>query len=744
MSSLMNASKKPQVRVLVPLAVPKAYSYALPEGMTLAPGDVVRVPLASKVCTGVVWDGAGDGDIDEKRLRYVQEHLPVRPIPKELRTFIEFVSKYTLHPLGTVLRLTLSAPNALKPPPERFGYVATATAPKPMTQTRKRVLDVLEQENGPIEQSDLVKRAKVRAEVPRAMAKAGWLRQVQMDGASETAPHDAYQLAREKSALPSLSPDQESLVSVLREALKDGDGWGKDGARGNGFLLDGVTGSGKTEVYFEAIASILEAGRQVLVLLPEIALTEQFLKRFTARFGIEPLVWHSGLTQARRRDGWRAVSNGSARMVVGARSALFLPFETLGLIVVDEEHEQAFKQDDGVLYHARDMAVARAWLGGFPILLSSATPSLESLENVERGRLQHLRLGERFGGASQPDISIVDLRGETTDSSHWLGESLVSLMRETLERGDQSLLFLNRRGYAPVSLCRACGERITCPNCDTWLVEHRSRGGLLCHHCGFRRALLLECPACGEKESLVACGPGVERIAEETAALFPQARIEILSSDKVFGARGYQGAIERILGREVDIIIGTQIIAKGHHFPHLTLVGIVDADIGLGNADMRASERSYQLLHQVIGRCGREERPGRALLQTWMPEHPVIQALARGDRDGFIEQERFFRERAGLPPFGRLVAVILSDTSEQRVKDAAQALSKAVPRGEGFVLLGPAPAALYRLRGKFRYRFLLRAGRNINAQRLISDWLAGARLSSGTRLVVDVDPYWFG
>ncbi|MCY4034506.1 MAG: primosomal protein N' [Hyphomicrobiales bacterium] len=740
----MNVSKKPQVRVLVPLAVPKAYSYAVPEGMILAPGDVVRVPLASRVCVGVVWDSAGDGDIDEKRLRPVREHLPARPLSKELRTFIEFVSNYTLHPLGTVLRLALSAPDALKPPPKRFGYAATETMPKPMTQARKRVLESLGQAGVPLEQNLLLERAQVRAEVLRTMVKAGWLQKVETGGASETAPCDAYQFVREKSVLPSLSSDQESIVSVLREALKHEDGWGRGGARGNGFLLDGVTGSGKTEVYFEAIASVLEAGRQVLVLLPEIALTEQFLKRFTARFGIEPLVWHSGLTRARRRDGWRAVSNGSARMVVGARSALFLPFEALGLIVVDEEHEQAFKQDDGVLYHARDMAVARAWLGGFPVLLSSATPSLESLENVERGRLQHLRLGERFGGASQPDISVIDLRGESTDSSHWLGESLVSLMRETLESGDQSLLFLNRRGYAPVSLCRACGERITCPNCDVWLVEHRSRNGLLCHHCGYRRALLLECPACGEKESLVACGPGVERIAEETAALFPQARIEVLSSDKVFGARGYQGAIERILEREVDIIIGTQIIAKGHHFPHLTLVGIIDADIGLGNADLRASERSYQLLHQVIGRCGREERPGRALLQTWMPEHPVIQALARGDRDGFIEQERFSRERAGLPPFGRLVALILSDTDEQRVRDATRVLSKTLPKGDGFVLLGPAPAALYRLRGKFRYRFLLRASRSIDAQKLITDWLAGARLSSGTRLVVDVDPYWFG
>ena len=733
---------KARVSVLVPLAVPRAYSYGVPEGMTLHPGDLVRVPLGPRRSIGVVWDGDNNGDdIDESRLREVLEHLDAQPLPKALREFIDWVAAYTMHPAGAVLRLALSAPEALESPPERIGYCATHIAPKPMTQARRRVFEALAAES-PMEHSRLLRRAETSATVLRGLVQGGFLRKVSMQ-VEEEEEEETFRLARDDA---SLSDEQRVAVERLREALGDGRPWGKQGSEGggSGFLLDGVTGSGKTEVYFEAIASVLKSEREVLVLLPEIALTGQFLKRFSARFGVEPLVWHSGLSKAKRRDVWRKVAKGKARMVVGARSALFLPFANLGLIVVDEEHEQAFKQEDGVLYHARDMAVARAWLGGFPILLSSATPSLETLENVERGRYERLCLPMRFGGASLPDISLLDLRDESPESGHWLGKSLVGAMRETLERGDQSLLFLNRRGYAPVSLCRSCGERVLCPHCDSWLVEHRARECLLCHHCGYRRALLQECPACGEAETLVACGPGVERIAEEVAGLFPQARLEILSSDRVFGARGYQGAIERILSRQVDIVIGTQIVAKGHHFPHLTLVGVVDGDLGLGNGDLRAAERSYQLLHQVIGRCGREERPGRALLQTWMPEHPVMQALAQGDRDGFVRQERLARERSGLPPFGRLAAVILSGEREERVREASRQLGQCAPQGKDFVLLGPAPAPLFRLRGRFRYRFLLRARRGVSVQGLLANWLGQVRLPSGVRLVIDVDPYWFG
>ena len=725
-----------QVRVLLPVAVAQAYCYAVPAGMELAAGDIVRVPLSARQCTGVVWDGAAPADsVSEARLRPVGERIAVPPLPEALRRFIDWVAAYTLHPAGAVLRLALSAPEALQPPPPRIGYAAADVRPRPMTRARQRVFAALAGQS-PLEQGLLLARAEVGIGVLRGLERTGCLRRVALPAAHKGDEAPKFRLVRENGAL---SPAQESAALVLRAALAQGMPAGQQG-----FLLDGVTGSGKTEVYFEALAAALAAGRQVLVLLPEIALTGQFLQRFQARFGVEPLVWHSSLSKARRRDVWRQVALGTARMLVGARSALFLPFAELGLIIVDEEHEQAFKQEDGVLYHARDMAVARAWLGGFPVLLSSATPSLETLVNVERRRFERLCLPQRFGGARQPDIEPVDLRRERPPKGRWLATSLVAALGETLRRGDQSLLFLNRRGYAPVSLCQACGERIVCPHCDSWLVEHRARSCLLCHHCGHRRALLRDCPACGGEETLVACGPGVERIAEETAGLFPDARIEVLSSDGISGARGHQGAIGRIAARQVDIVIGTQIIAKGHHFPHLTLVGVVDGDLGLANGDLRAAERTYQLLHQVIGRCGREERAGRALLQTWMPGHPVMQALAQGDRDRFMAQERQSRARAGLPPFGRLAAVILSGAVEERVRQTADMLAQAAPRGEGFAVLGPAPAPLRRLRRRHRWRFLLRARREVGLQALLSGWLGRVKPPSGVRLVVDVDPYWFG
>ena len=732
-------------QVLLPLALSHAYAYGVPAGMALRPGDFVRVPLAARQCIGVVWDAAAgkdeEGRIDKARLRLVCERLAVPPLPPMLRRFIDWMAAYTLHPPGMVLRLALSVPEALQPIPPSIGYAAAKPEPAPatrMTQARRRVLTALAQQS-PLGRECLLARADVSASVLRGMLRAGVLRRLELPADAGEAAADADADFRLTRAAAALSPEQESAAAVLRAALTD-----KEQPRPQGFLLDGVTGSGKTEVYFEALAAALQEGRQALVLLPEIALTGQFLHRFRARFGVAPVVWHSSLSSARRRDVWRQVARGTARMLVGARSALFLPFVNLGLIIVDEEHEQAFKQEDGVLYHARDMAVARAWLGGFPVLLSSATPSLETLFNVEGGRFRRLCLPRRFGGARQPRIECVDLRREAPPSGRWLSQSLETAMRETLTRGDQTLLFLNRRGYAPVSLCRLCGERIVCPHCDSWLVEHRAHACLLCHHCGHRRSLLRDCPACGKGESLVACGPGVERIAEEVKTLFPDARCEILSSDRVFGARGYEGAIRRIEARQLDIVIGTQVVAKGHHFPHLTLVGVVDGDLGLANGDLRAAERSYQLLHQVIGRCGREERSGRALLQTWMPSHPVMKALAQGDRDSFMRQERRARERAGLPPFGRLAAIILSGADEERVRQTADMLASAAPRGEGFLVLGPAPAPLYRLRGKYRYRFLLRARRGIGVQRLLSAWMRRVKPPSGVRLVVDVDPYRFG
>jgi primosomal protein N' (replication factor Y) len=513
-------------------------------------------------------------------------------------------------------------------------------------------------------------------------------------------------------------------------------------------LLDGVTGSGKTEVYFDAIAANLRAGKQSLVLLPEIALSAQFLSRFEARFGAPPAVWHSEIREAQRRRTWRDVAEGRAQVVVGARSALFLPFARLGLIVVDEEHEAAFKQEEGVIYHARDMAVVRARLANIPAVLVSATPSLETTVNVERGRYAALHLPERHGGATLPQIRTVDLRRDPPPRNAFLSPPLRMALKETLEAGEQAMLFLNRRGYAPLTLCRTCGHRLNCPSCTAWLIEHRRTGRLLCHHCGHTEALPQSCPSCSDTGSFVSCGPGVERVAEEARALFPEAKIEIVTSDTVAGPDQAQRFVRRMTEREIDLIVGTQIVAKGNHFPLLTLVGVVDADLGLAGGDLRAAERTYQLLHQVAGRAGRAERPGRALLQTYMPEHQVMKALAelssgKESRDRFLAAEAEDRRRHSWPPFGRLAAVIVSGPDDSAVERVAQRLGRTAPQGEGIEVLGPAPAPLARLRGRYRRRLLVKARREFNLQDAVAAWIGALKPPSGVRVRVDIDPYSF-
>jgi len=532
-----------------------------------------------------------------------------------------------------------------------------------------------------------------------------------------------------------LSPDQRRAARHLLE---------RTGAAGFSVtVLDGVTGSGKTETYFAAIAAALGAGRQVLVLLPEIALGAQWLDRFRRRFGAEPAQWHSEIGQAARRNAWRAVASGQAPVVVGARSALFLPFSDLGLIIVDEEHDPSYKQDDGVAYQARDMAVLRASVARIPIVLVSATPSLETVVNIGRGRYHRVHLPRRHAEAALPQIELLDMRRERLPANRFLAAPLVEAATRTLEAGEQVLFFLNRRGYAPLTLCRACGHRMQCPSCTAWLVEHRFTGRLQCHHCGHSETVPALCPECLASGSLVPCGPGVERIREEAEARFPGARIALMVSDQLTGPRAASELVEAIAAHRYDVLIGTQIVAKGHHFPLLTLVGVVDADLGMTGGDLRAGERTYQLLHQVAGRAGREERPGRVLIQTYMPEQPVMRALAAGDRDGFLAAEAAARRAAGLPPFGRLAALIVSALDLDSADEAARALARAAPQMPGIAVLGPAPAPLAILRGRHRRRFLVKAERGVNLQAVLRDWLGRVRLGGSVRLQVDIDPYSF-
>jgi primosomal protein N' (replication factor Y) len=728
-----------RLRVLLPVPLPAALDYRAPEGEPPpAPGRFVRVNLGPRRLIGVVWDGDGaSDDIAEDKLRPIAEILPTPPLPDELRRFIDRAAAYTLAPPGMVLRMAMSIEAALLPPTPRrvcvitdAGRVALQEPPsKTITPARRRVLETLH--DMPAETvAETARRAGVGASVVRGLITAG-LAAEQI--AASVLPH--IETPDWRAAGPALSPSQARAAKQLVERVETG-----------GFtvtVLDGVTGSGKTETYFAAIAAALARSQQVLVLLPEIALSAQWLDRFRRRFGTLPVEWHSDIGQTQRRDAWRAIAAGRAPVVVGARSALFLPLPDLGLIIVDEEHDPSFKQEDGVCYQARDMAVLRASLARIPIVLVSATPSLETIVNISRGRYERVHLPERHASAQLPTVAIVDMRQEHLPAGKFLSPPLVAAIAETLTDGEQALLFLNRRGYAPLTLCRACGHRFQCPSCTAWLVEHRFTGRLQCHHCGYTTALPKFCPECLAAGTLVPCGPGVERLSEEVAERFPQARVALMVSDLLPGPRAAAELADAMAAHRYDVLIGTQIVAKGHHFPMLTLVGVVDADLGLGGGDLRAAERTYQLLHQVGGRAGRAERPGRVLLQTYMPEQPVMQALAANDRDRFLETEAKQRREAYLPPFARMAALIVSAPDADAADFAARALARAAPHLPGVTVLGPAPAPLTVLRGRHRRRLLVQAERGVNLQAVMREWLAKVRVAGSTRLQVDIDPYSF-
>ena len=715
------------VHVLLPYPFPGPFDYAAPADLNLTPGDIVLVPLNRRQEVGVVWDANGGPEVAAAKLKPVSARLDAPAMTAPLRRLIDWIAGYTLTPPGLVLGMALRV-NALSPPAPVPGWQA---APVPegarLTPQRKRVLSVLGHRVLP--GAELARLADVGSSVVRGMVEAELLVAAPVPVAAPFGlPNPAF-------AEPELSVAQAAVANDLRGAVA--------AKTFSVTLLDGVTGSGKTEVYLEAVAAAVAAGRQALILLPEIALSAQFLARFERRFGVAPAVWHSDLASRTRRMTWRAVADGLATVVVGARSALFLPFPDLGLVIVDEEHETAFKQEDGVVYHARDMAVVRARLSSAPAILVSATPSLESLANVEAGRYRHVQLAARHGGASLPDIELVDLRESQPARGRFLSPALIDAVNATFARGEQAMLFLNRRGYAPLTLCRACGHRLACPNCTAWLVEHRARKQLTCHHCGHTESIPPACPVCKAEGTLAPIGPGVERITEEAALVFPEARRLVMASDTMPGPLAAAEAARAIEAREVDLIIGTQIVAKGWHFPHLTLVGVVDADLGLAGGDLRAAERTVQLLHQVSGRAGRAEAPGRVLLQTAAPMHPVMQALAAGDLAAFYERESEARRPGHWPPYGRLAALIVSADTQAEADSCAQALGRAAPRGDGLVVLGPAPAPLAILRGRHRRRLLLKTRRDIAVQPLLQDWLAQVKVTRGVRVDVDVDPVSF-
>ncbi len=715
--------------ILLPVAVDQVFDYALPQGVELASGTFVSVPFRGKgTAVGVVW-GAAQGDVAPGRLKTIGDVLDLPPLTPELLEFVRWVAAYTMTPLGMVLRMVMSAPAAFGTMPQRTLYRVPDTLDGELTPKRQAVVAVL-RDGHAMTLTDLAREAAVGPSVIKAMAAQGLLEPV-------TARRRSLRAGTldPEYRTPHLTLDQNVAASKLRGAVAQD--------RYSVTLLDGVTGSGKTEVYFEAIAQALAMGKQALILVPEIALSAQFVERFRPRFGATPALWHSDLTPAQRRDTWRGVAEGGVRVVIGARSALFLPFAELGVIVVDEENDPSFKQEEQVIYQARDMAVVRAKLEDLPAVLVSATPSLETLANVDAGRYVHLTLPARFGGALLPAIRLLDLRQTKLPVRRFLSQPLEEELRETLAAGEQSLLFLNRRGYAPLTLCRTCGHRMKCPNCTAWLVEHRSQDRLICHYCAHTERIPERCPECDSEHSMVPVGPGVERIAEEVRALFPEARLALMASDLMEGQGVLADTLRRIGRNEIDIIVGTQIIAKGHHFPKLTLVGVIDADLGLAGGDLRAGERTWQLMQQVAGRAGRAEHEGRALIQTYDPQHPVMQALVSGDRERFMQVEKSERLSASMPPYTRLAALIVSGEDKLAVEQTAITLGRVAPHGPEIRVLGPAPAPMFMLRGRFRHRLLLRTVRTLSIQAIVQDWLDRVEVPNGVRVQVDIDPYSF-
>jgi primosomal protein N' (replication factor Y) len=729
--------------VLIPVAVDQAYTYRIEDGLDLKPGDFVEVPLGPRRTIGVVWSL---GHAPLAKLKPVGGRADVPALSDNLRAFIDWVARWTLSPRGMVLRMCMRAPFAAEPTAPRVGvrYVRPASG-KP-TPARSRVLAAAE--SGPV----LGKTALAAA----AACTVAVVNALLADGALEAVPLKAEPVAGRADpdfAAPDLSPTQTEAADALRASVE---------ARKFGVtLLQGVTGSGKTEVYFEAVAAALRAGRQALILLPEIALTGQFLDRFAARFGTRPAEWHSSVGAKRRNAIWHALAMGEVQVVAGARSALFLPFQDLALIIVDEEHEAAYKQEDGVTYHARDMAVVRGQIEAAAVVLASATPSIETQVNTRQGRYAHLELPARFGDRPMPVITALDLRRDAPPRGRWIAPPLERAITETVERGEQALLFLNRRGYAPLTLCRSCGHRFQCPDCTAWLVEHRFRHALVCHHCGHQERRPDVCPICEASHALVPCGPGIERLAEEVAERFPAMRSIVLSSDFMGGTERLRTELDTVAEGGCDIVIGTQLVAKGHNFPMLTLVGVIDADIGLSTGDPRAAERTFQLLQQVTGRAGRFERPGRAILQTYQPDHPVVRALLSGDADRFYAEETSQRQRATLPPFGRLAAIIVSGPDFAGTQAYARSLAQAaylmpgsdrwslaaaggLPGSEDLVVLGPAEAPISVIAGRHRFRLLIRSPRRADLQgflRALLQQVAPPR--GGIRVNFDVDPQSF-
>lgn len=715
--------------VLLPQRIERPYTYVVPSDMVVEEGAYVLVPVRNSFVYGVVWSTHQYPQTHTFKIKSIERLAEMPPMPKSLRKLIDWIASYTMSPKGNVLKLAMSVPEVFENLAEKEGLREVPSLNYGgLSDKRKFVIDALRKAEQPLTIAEASFNSQVSTSTIRAMIKDEQLLVVPIPAEALSWIYTHINLSQEQRTAA-----DKICLKVAEKGY-------------HAFLLDGVTGSGKTEVYFEAIAKAIESGRQALVLLPEIALSSQSIDRFTKRFGAPPVVWHSDVTVAQKRKAWRQILSGEAKVVIGARSALFLPFPDLGVIIVDEEHESAYKQEEGVIYNARDMAVVRANLEKCPVVLVSATPCLETIENAEQGKYTWLRLRNRHADAILPKIHIIDMRKVTTEPGQprsWISDTLREAIHRAIDNGQQALIYLNRRGYSPLVMCSSCGEKISCPNCTAWLVEHKKANHMMCHHCGYLRLKPEACLKCEESNSLISCGPGVERVAEELMKIFPTYRTEIMASDIMTSVHKLQALLDDLHNGKINIVVGTQMIAKGHHFPKITVVGVVDADLGLAGGDLRSGERTYQLLNQVSGRAGREKLPGHVYLQTYTPHHPILRALVEGRRDDFVEMESEGRRLNNLPPYGRLAALIISSRDKSLIESYVRALARKVPSIEGVHILGPAPAAMAVVRNWHRWRFLLSCPKEIKLQPIIREWLKTTPWPSQIKMQIDIDPYSF-
>ena len=712
-------------QVLFPVNVPGAFDYRLPADMAVRRGDYVFAPIGKQMKLGVIWDIVEDDGT--RTLKDIAGIKATQPLSLDMLKFIDWTAGYNCVSPGLVLRMVIRSYKGLDPSPVVTQFSPSGTLPAKMSPARNAILE----RGGPFpaRASEIAQRAGVSAGVVRSFEKAGGMI------AQSLAVDRPFDMPITDYGGMDLTPAQKRASDDLIYQVAQRDF--------NVSLLDGVTGSGKTEVYFEAIAEALKDGGQALVLVPEIALTQASMSRFKSRFGVEPAPWHSQLPDAQRRRVWREAAQGRAKLVVGARSALYLPFPKLRLIVVDEEHDTSYKQEEGVIYNARDMAVVRAKIAKHSVILASATPSLESLVNARTSRYAHVILPERPGAVTLPDINLVDLKDNPPEKGDYISMPLIEAMKTVLARGEQAMLYLNRRGYAPLIICRNCGEKLKSPDTDSWLVEHRASGRAMCHQTGFSMRMPKVCPECKAEETLVPVGPGVERVAEEAARHFPEAKIEIFSSDTSGNPADIAARMARMEQGEIDILVGTQMVVKGHNFPHLTFVGVVDGDLSLAGGDPRAGERTYQTLVQVAGRAGRADKPGHALIQTHQPEHEALAALEVGDRERFISAELALREALLLPPYGKLAAIIISGPDKAQAEAFAKKTVSLAPRADGVDILGPSEPPIGRLRGMYRRRILVQSEDSINLSKYMRTWRGRVKVPNKYKLHIDIDPQSF-